>query len=109
MLDGGAAGLTRKLCQPRLMDEMTTTRLDTDATNFLQPLNHAKHRRGPGGFRHLPQPGQPRLAALFAALGQRIETLALFSGQSVGQPTMCFSACMMAKVSAEPFKRGGRR
>jgi hypothetical protein len=31
MLDRGAAGLTRQLCQPCLMDEMTSARLDTDA------------------------------------------------------------------------------
>jgi hypothetical protein len=37
------------------------------------------------------------------------ETLALFGGQPIGQPTMCFSTCMMAKVGAEPLKRGGRR
>jgi hypothetical protein len=41
--------------------------------------------------------------ALFAALGQRIETLALFGGQSIGQATMCSSACMMTKGSAEPL------
>src|ERR1700689_850613 len=28
---------------------------------------------------------------------------------SFGQSTMCFSACMMTKVGAEPLKRGGRR
>jgi hypothetical protein len=91
------------------MDEMTAARLDTDATHFLQPLDHAKHGRGFGGFRHLPQPGQPRLAALFAALGQPIEALALFGRQPIGQPTVCFSACMVAEVRAEPLKRGGRR
>jgi hypothetical protein len=109
MLNRGAAGLTRQLRQPCLMDEMTSARLDTDATHFLQPLDHAQQRRGFGGFRHLPQPGQPRLAALVTALGQRIETLALVGGQSIGQPTVCFSACMMTKVGAEPFQRGGRR
>jgi hypothetical protein len=91
------------------MDEMTTARLDTDATHFLQPLDHAKHSRRLGGFRHLPQPGQPSLATLLAALGQHIEALALFGGQPIGQPTMCFSACMMTKGGAEPLKRGGRR
>jgi len=105
----GAAGLTRQLRQPRLMDEMTSTRLDTDATHFRQPLDHAEHRSGFGGFRHLPQPGQPRLATLFAALGQRIEALALFGGQPISQPTMCFSTCVVAEVSAEPLKRGRRR
>jgi hypothetical protein len=64
-------------------------------------------RKSPYFRNRRPQPGQPRLAALFAA--QRIETLALFGGQSVGQPTMCFSARMMAKGGAEPLKRGGRR
>jgi hypothetical protein len=108
MLDRGAPGLTRKLCQPRLMEEMTTALLDTDVTHFLQPLDHAEHRCGLGGFWHLPQPGQPRLAALFAAMGQRVEALALFGGQPISQPTMCFSTCMVAEVSAEPFKRGGR-
>jgi len=107
MLDRGAASFTRELCQPCLMDEMTTARLDTNATHFFQPLDQAKHSRRPGGFRHLPQPGQPGLATLLAALGQRIEALALFGGQPIGQPTICFSACMVAEVGAEPLKRGG--
>jgi hypothetical protein len=91
------------------MDEMTTASLDTNATHFFQPLDHAKHGRGPGGFRHLPQPGQPGLATLLAALGQRIKELALFGGQPIGQPTMSFSACVVSEVGAEPLKRGGRR
>lgn len=41
-------------------------------------------------------------------MGQRVEALALFGGQPISQPTMCFSTCMVAEVSAEPFKRGGR-
>ena len=69
MLDRGAAGLTRQLREPCLMDEVTPARLDTDAAHFRQPLDHAEHRRGFGGFRYLPQPSQPRLATLFAALG----------------------------------------
>jgi len=91
------------------MDEMTSARLDTDVADFLQPLDHAEHCRRLGGFRHLPQPGEPGLATLLAAQGQRIKALALFSGQPIGQPTTCFSTCMVAEVGAESFKRGGRR
>jgi hypothetical protein len=91
------------------MDEMTTARLDTDVAHLLQPLDHPEHSRRLGGFRHLPQPGQPRRAALLSALGQHVEALALFGGQPIGQPTMGFSACMVTEVGAEPFKRGGRR
>jgi len=49
------------------------------------------------------------LAPLLAALGQRIKALALFGGQPIGQPMMCFSACMVSEVGAEPLKRGRRR
>ena len=61
---------------------------------LLQPLDQPEHRWGFGGLRHLPQPGEPRQAALFPALGQRVEALALFGGQPVSQPPMCFSPCL---------------
>ena len=43
--------------------------------------------------------------ALFPAMGQRIEALALFGGQAISKPTMHFPPRLMTDLDAEPFER----
>ena len=86
MLDRGAARLAGELCQARLMDEMSSAWLRcryarTCSSRSIRPSMAARR----GGFWHLPQPGQPVLAGLFPAMRQRIEALALFGRQPIGQ------------------------
>ena len=92
MLHRGAPGLARQLRQARLMDEMSTARLDADGAHMLKPLDEAEHGGGLGRLRHLPQPGQPALAASLPTFGQGIEALALFGGKPLGQSAMRFPA-----------------
>jgi hypothetical protein len=48
--------------------------------------------------------GQPVLSALLTALGQRIEALALFGGQAIGEPAMHFLPGAMTDIGAKPFE-----
>ncbi len=104
MLDRGAARLAGELCQARLMDKMSSAWRDADTSYMFQPLDDTEHGRRRGGFWHLPQPGQPVLAGLLPAMGQRIKALALFRRQPIGQAPLHFPSGLMTDLDAEPFE-----
>ena len=109
MLHGGAASLASKPGKARLMDQVSTARLDADRANMLQALDQTEHGARLGGLRHLPQPGQPVLVCLFPALCQRIELASLLGGETIGQPAIHLPTGLVAEFGAEPLDRGRRR
>ena len=104
MLDRAAASLTNKLSKARLMDLVAATGLDADRAHMLEAFDQTKHGIRLGGFRHLPQPGQPVLAGLFLPLCQRIELAPLFGGQIPGQAAIHFPMGLVAECATQPFK-----
>ena len=109
MLHRGAARLAGELGKARLMDEMSAAWIDADRANMFQALDQTEHGDRLGRFRHLAQPGQPALAGFLPALRQRIEALALFGRQPIGQPALHLPSRLMADLDAEPFECGRRR
>jgi hypothetical protein len=104
VLNGGAARLPHELREPRLMNMMAAASFDADLPYMFQSFDHSEHAARSRGFRHLTQPCQPRLAGVFPALRQRIETPPLFRGQPGGEPAMRFPPRLVAYFNTKPFK-----
>jgi hypothetical protein len=82
------------------MDPLATTGVDADRAHVRQAFDQTEHGVRLGRLWHLPQPGQPALASLFATLCQRIKLAALFSRQMTGQPAMHLPSGSVAQFAA---------
>jgi len=109
MLHRGAAGFTGKLGQAYLVDAVGTSGVDAERTHVNQSLDQTQHRKRLRCLRHLAEPRQPALSALSAVLCERIQAMALIGRQSLGQPTLHLSSCLVADADAETFKCARQR
>src|SRR4051795_1055997 len=86
MLHSSTARLAGELRKACLVDLVSTAWLDADRTNMVQALDQAEYSGWLGGFRDLPQPGQPALTSVLSALHQRIKPPSLVGRQPISQP-----------------------
>lgn len=109
MLGRRSPGLAGKLAEAWLMHPMPARGVDTNSPDMGQALDQAEHRGRLCRQRHLTQPAEAALAALYSALRQRVQLPALLRRQPIGQPSLDLAPRSKAEINTETFETPRRR